>query len=66
MPRVMEQVKIGDLVRSKNDPEFYGFVTYIDIIPETRDFYVEVMYDVDADPVYFYEDQLEIIKLYRE
>jgi hypothetical protein len=60
------QLKIGDLVRSKNDPEFYGFVTYIDIISGTKDSYVEVVFDIDADPIYFYEDELERIKLYKE
>ena len=66
MASCIVQLKIGDLVRSRNDPEFYGFVTYIDIISGTKDSYVEVVYDVDADPLYFYEDELEFVRLYRE
>lgn len=66
MVSILGQMKIGDLVRSKADHDFYGFVTYVDIISGTKDTYVEVVYDIDADPLYFYEDELEIMKLYKE
>ena len=59
-------LKIGDLVRSKADRELYGFVTYIDTIEGTNETYVEIIYDMDADPLYFYEDELEIVKLIKE
>lgn len=61
-----EPIKVGDLVRSKNDDRFYGFVTYLDIVSGTKEYYVEVIYDIDADPLYFYEDELEVIKLIKE
>lgn len=59
-------LKIGDLVRSKTDKELYGFVTYIDFVEGTNEAYVEVIYDMDADPLYFYEDELEVVKLIKE
>lgn len=60
------QIKIGDLVRSKLDDRYYGFVTHIDSVAGTGEYYVEVMHDPDADPLYFYEDELEVIKLIPE
>ena len=59
-------IKIGDLVRSKEDKDFYGFVTYIDKVEGTEEYYIEVVYDFDAEPLYFYEDELEIVKLIKE
>lgn len=61
-----EPIKVGDLVRCKNDERFYGFVTYLDTARGSSEYYVEVVYDVDADPLYFYEDELEVIKLIPE
>jgi hypothetical protein len=58
-------IKVGDLVRSKDDPLFYGFVMYIDTT-ESGDYYVEVIYDQDADPLYFYDNELEVLKLVKE
>jgi hypothetical protein len=58
-------VKVGDLVRAKSDIRFYGFVTYIDTVAG-GDYYVEVIYDQDADPLYFYDDELEVLKLVKE
>lgn len=61
-----EPIKVGDLVRLKRDDRFYGFVTYLDIAVGTKEYYVEVIYDIDADPLYFYEDELEVVKLIPE
>lgn len=58
-------VKVGDLVRAKADERFYGFVTYIDKT-SNGDYYVEVVYDNDADSLYFYDDELEVLKLIKE
>lgn len=58
-------VKVGDLVRSRSDERFYGFVTYIDLAAN-GDYYVEVVYDMDADPLYFYDDELDVLKLLKE
>lgn len=58
-------IKVGDLVRAKSDDRFYGFVTYIDRT-SSGEYYVEVVYDEDADPVYFYEDELIIMKIIKE
>jgi hypothetical protein len=57
-------VKIGDFVRARSDDRFYGFVTYID--KATTGDYVEVVYDIDADSLYFYDDELEILQLIKE
>lgn len=59
-------VKIGDLVRLRDNHDILGFVTYVDSVPDSNDYYVEVVYDDDADPLYFYDDQLEILKLVKE
>lgn len=59
-------VSLGDLVRSKSDSEFYGFVVYIDRISGENSYYVEVVYDEDADSLYFYDDELEVMKLVKE
>ena len=58
-------VNIGDLVRLKQDERFYGFVTDIETMTG-GDYYVEVIYDIDADPLYFYDNELEIVKLIKE
>lgn len=58
-------VNIGDLVRLKDDERFYGFVTYIETVAG-GDYYIEVIYDIDADPLYFYDNELEIVKLIKE
>ena len=58
-------IKIGDLVRSRQDEMIYGFVTYVDTTA-TGDYYVEVVYDEDADPLYFYDDELDVLKLIKE
>ena len=58
-------VRVGDLVKAKEDGRFYGFVTYIDTVVGGG-YYVEVVYDEDADPLYFYDDELIVLKLIKE
>ena len=58
-------VKVGDLVRARSDERFYGYVTYIDTAAN-GEYYVEVVYDMDADPLYFYDDELDVLKLVKE
>lgn len=58
-------VKIGDLVRAKSDERFYGYVAYIDSRPSDS-YFVEVIYDEDADSLYFYDDELEVLKVIKE
>ncbi len=59
-------VKVGDLVRTRGDLDIYGYVTYIDGNSETGDYYVEIAFDEDADPLYFYDDQLEVLTVLKE
>ena len=59
-------VKVGDLVRARDNLELLGFVAYIEKIPDSPDYYVEVVFDSDADSLYFYDDQLEVLKLVKE
>jgi hypothetical protein len=59
-------VKIGDLVRTCGDLDIYGYVTYIDGNSETGEYYVEIVYDEGADPLYFYDDQLEVLTVIKE
>jgi hypothetical protein len=59
-------VKIGDLVRSRENLDLLGFVTYVDKVPDSNDYYVEVVFDDDADPLYFYDDQLEVLRMIKE
>ena len=58
-------VKVGDLVRARSDDRFYGYVTYIDSA-SGKDYYVEVVYDMDAEPLYFYDDELDVLKVVKE
>ena len=59
-------VKVGDFVRTRGDFDIYGYVTYIDGNSETGEYYVEIVYDEDADPLYFYDDQLEVLTVLKE
>jgi len=59
-------VKVGDFVRTRGDLDIYGYVTFIDANNETGDYYVEIIYDEDADPLYFYDDQLEVLSVIKE
>lgn len=59
-------VKVGDLVRTRGDLDIYGYVTYIDGNSETGEYYVEIVFDEDADPLYFYDDQLEVLTVIKE
>lgn len=58
-------VKVGDMVQSKNDKRFFGYVTFIEA-NNYGDYTVEVVYDLDADPVYFYDDELIPHKIIKE
>jgi hypothetical protein len=59
-------VQLGDFVRSKSDDTEYGYVIYIESIPNTQDYYVEVVYDEYADSLFFFDDELIVVKLIKE
>lgn len=59
-------VKMGDLVQSKKDADFFGFVTWIDENSETGEYYVEVQFNEEMEPLYFYDDELIVHKLFNE
>jgi hypothetical protein len=59
-------VKIGDFVNSRQYSEIFGYVTNIEYNSRTGDYYVEVIYDDDSDPIYFFDDELEVVKLIKE
>lgn len=59
-------VKVGDFVNSRQYSEIFGYVTNIEYNSQTGDYYVEVIYDDDSDPIYFFDDELEVVKLIKE
>jgi hypothetical protein len=59
-------VDIDDFVRVRDSDTLYGFVTYIDTMGNNGDYYIEIAYDEEADPLYFYDDELVIVKLIKE
>ena len=60
-------VSLGDFVYSKKDTDrIYGYVTWIDENSETGEFYVEVHHDDEADPLYFYDNELVVMRMENE
>jgi hypothetical protein len=60
-------VKLGDFVYSKKfETRIYGYVTWIDENSETGEYYVEVQHSDEADPLYFYDDQLVVMEMVHE
>lgn len=60
------KVKLGDIVRHREYDDFYGIVTYIESIPDTPDYYVEVAGSEDVDALYFFDDELFALKIVKE
>jgi len=56
-------VKLGDFVCTKKGTPIYGYVTWIDENSETGEYYVEVQHDDVADPVYFYDVELTVMRM---
>lgn len=59
-------VKIGDFVSTKKFDGVYGYVTWIDENSETGEYYVEVYHDDEADPLYFYDNELNVMRMENE
>ena len=57
-------VKLGDFVYSKKiETRIYGYVTWIDENSETGEYYVEIQHDDEADPLYFYDHELTVMRM---
>jgi hypothetical protein len=60
-------VSVGDFVYSKKlETRIYGYVTWIDENSETGEYYVEVLHDDNADPLYFFDDELVVMRMENE
>jgi hypothetical protein len=50
----------------KFETRIYGYVTWIDENSETGEYYVEVQHSDEADPLYFYDDELIVMEMVHE
>ena len=66
MPLRPCHVHLGDFVRIKKYEDVYGYVTGIDEEPYAHRYYIEIDIGVDKEPLYLYDDQLEVIPIIKE
>ena len=59
-------VHLGDFVRVRKYEDVYGYVSGIDREEYTGTYYIEIDRGVDKEPLYLYDDQLEVIPIIKE
>lgn len=59
-------VNIGDFVRVRKYDNVYGYVTGIDNDGYSDNYYIEIDRGIDKEPLYLYDDQLEVIPIIKE
>lgn len=66
MPKRPCLVHIGDFVRVLEYEHVYGYVSGIDGDDMDGKYYIEVDRGVDREPLYLYDDQLEVLTIIEE
>ena len=59
-------VHVGDFVRLRGYEDIYGYVTGIDSEPYNDRYHIEIDIGIDKEPLYLYDDQLEVLQLIKE
>jgi hypothetical protein len=59
-------VHIGDFVRVRKYEDVYGYVTGIDEEEYTGTYYIEIDIGMNKEPLYLYDDALEVIPIIKE
>lgn len=66
MPNRPCLVQIGDFVRVRKYDDVYGYVSGIDIDDFNDNYYIEIDRGIDKDPLYLYDNQLEVVPIIKE